>query len=189
MYCERSFPNLRFDGDFLQVTKCFLQPQQKSCGQQLSSKVPSSVAILLEQQLNPPKLIRHFCVGSLAKYWSGGRRTCRTRSYGPAAAHHLSLPVPTMILPQAHNWMIPPPQFTVPGSYPPSSYSVPPHSSYPHAPWSVPYYILLPPTIHPAYPHTYPISLPFLHSASLLPPSGAAGTAVPPTVFSQLSLT
>ena len=74
---------VRFDRDFLQATKCFLQPQQKSCGQQLSSKVPSSVAILLEQQLNPPKLIRHFCVGSLAKYWSGGRRTCRTRSYGP----------------------------------------------------------------------------------------------------------
>ena len=61
----RSFPNLRFDGDFLQATKCtFLQPQQKSCEQQLSSKAPSSVAVPLEQQLNnPPKLIRHFCAG------------------------------------------------------------------------------------------------------------------------------
>ena len=37
--------NLRFEGDFPQETKCaFLQPQQKSCGWQLSSEVPSSVA-------------------------------------------------------------------------------------------------------------------------------------------------
>ena len=37
--------NLCFDGDFLQATKCaFLQPQQKSGGWQLSSKVPSNVA-------------------------------------------------------------------------------------------------------------------------------------------------
>ena len=26
----------------------------------------------------------HFCVGWLAKYWSGGCRTCRTCSYGIA---------------------------------------------------------------------------------------------------------
>lgn len=115
------------------------------------------------------------------------QKCCAKQDISTTAAHHLSLPVPPMILPQAHNWMIPPPQFTVPGSYPPSSYSVPPHSSYPHAPWSVPYYILPPPTIHQAYPHTYPISPPFLHSASLLPPSGAAGIAVSPTVFSQVS--
>ena len=101
------------------------------------------------------------------------------------AAHHLGPPVPPMTLSQAHNWMIPPPQFTVPVSHPPSSYSAPPHSSY-SPPWSAPY-CYPPPTIHPAYPHTSPISPPFLHSASLLPPSGAAGTAIPPTVYSQVT--
>ena len=41
-------------------------------------------------------LIRHFCVGWLAKYWSSGHRTCRTCSYGPVkricfwCIHHLS---------------------------------------------------------------------------------------------------
>ena len=45
IYCERGFPNLRFDGDFLQATKCaFLKPQKKSRGRQLSSEIRSSVA-------------------------------------------------------------------------------------------------------------------------------------------------
>ena len=55
IYCERGFPNLRFDGDFLQATKCaFIQPQQKSRGRQLSSEVPSSVAtfrVTIEQPI------------------------------------------------------------------------------------------------------------------------------------------
>ena len=88
-----------------------------------------------------------------------------TQDTSTTAAHHLGQPVLTTTLSQTHTWMTPPPQFTVPVSYPPSSYSAPPHSSY-HPPWSAPYYYP-PPTIHPAYPHTYPISPPFLHSASL----------------------
>ena len=66
-----------------------LQPQQtESFGWQLSSEVPASIATLEQQLNNPPKLIRHFCVGWLAEYWSGGRRTCRTCSYGPGLLSH-----------------------------------------------------------------------------------------------------
>ena len=112
------------------------------------------------------------------------QKYCSTQDISTTAAHHLSL-VQTTILSQAHAWMTPPPQFTLPVSHPPSFYSAPPHSSYPPH-WST-FYYYLPPTIHPAYPHTYPISPPFLHFVSLLPPSRAAATAVPPTVYSQVT--
>ena len=55
--------NLRFDGDFLEATKCFLQPQQKSCGWQLSSEVPSSVATFRATIEQPTKAHTAFLRG------------------------------------------------------------------------------------------------------------------------------
>ena len=106
-----------------------------------------------------------------------------TQDISTTTTYLLGPPVPTMTLSQAHTWITPHPQFTGPISHPPFSYPVPTHSY--HPPWSAPY-CYTPPTIHPAYPHTYPVFPPFLYSGSLLPPSEAASTAVPPTLYSQV---
>ena len=68
IYCERSFPNLLFDGDFLRATKsAFLQPQQKSCGRQLSSEVPSSIATFKATIKQPTKARTAFLRGLVGR--------------------------------------------------------------------------------------------------------------------------
>ena len=55
-----TFPNLRFDGGFLQITKqSCLQPQQKSCWWQLSSELPTSIATLGARIEQPAELNLH----------------------------------------------------------------------------------------------------------------------------------
>ena len=57
--------NLRFDG---QATKCaFLQPQRKSCGSQLSSEVPSSVATFRATIEQPTKAHTAFLRGLVGR--------------------------------------------------------------------------------------------------------------------------
>ena len=60
-YSERNFPKLT-------VTKCaFLQPQQKSCGWQLSSEVPSSVATFRATIEQPTKAHTAFLRGLVGR--------------------------------------------------------------------------------------------------------------------------
>ena len=60
--------NLRFDEDFLQATKCaFLQRQQKFCGWQLSSEVPSSVATFRATIEQPTKAHTAFLRGLVGR--------------------------------------------------------------------------------------------------------------------------
>ena len=110
-----------------------------------------------------------------------------------AATHQHVPPVPVIPPAQAHTWMTPAPQSTVPFSQPPvftSPYSVPPQPHPSHLlPWSAPYYhspstsypvstpSLPPPTSYPAStpslppPTSYPASTPSLPPPTSYPVS------------------